>query len=62
VFPVSLRDETIALSVDLSETLQALPVVAVEYVYIVPEKLDEAKRWLQANRPRLIQPSSEAPQ
>jgi HD superfamily phosphohydrolase len=62
VFPVSLRDETIALSVDLSDTLQALPVVAIEYVYIVPERLDEARRWLEANRKALIQPKSEAPQ
>jgi len=47
--------------VAVSETLQHLPVVAVEFVFIVPEKLKQAEEWLRANRPSLMQPVTETP-
>jgi uncharacterized protein len=59
IFPVSSKDGRIASSVELSETLERLPVVAVEYVFIEPSKLNEAKRWLGQNRHELIQPTKE---
>jgi HD superfamily phosphohydrolase len=61
VFPVLMKDGRIASSVALSETLQRLPVVAVDYVFIVPERLKEAEPWLRTNRPKLIEPQAETP-
>jgi HD superfamily phosphohydrolase len=60
VFPVLLKDGRIASSVALSETLQHLPVVAVDFVFVLPEKLSQATGWLRTNRPNLIQPKTEA--
>ncbi len=59
VFPVLLKDRRIASAVELSETLQHLPIVAVDYVFIDPSKLDQARPWLEANRQILIQPKEE---
>jgi HD superfamily phosphohydrolase len=59
VFPVLTGDGRIASSVRLSEVLQRLPVVSVDYVFVNPDRLTEAKSWLDANRARLIQPTGE---
>ena len=34
----------------LSEVLQHLPVIAVDFVFINSDTLEEATAWLQANR------------
>ncbi len=41
------------------EVLQHLPVVAVDYVFINPDLLNDATAWLQANREQLIQAPQE---
>jgi uncharacterized protein len=61
IFPVRMKDERIAWSVELSETLQHLPVVAVDYVFVAPDRLGPAKQWLEKNRAAVIQPGTEAP-
>jgi len=61
IFPVLMKDGRITSSLDLSETLQHLPVVAVDYVFVVPDKLRKAKEWLQKSREQIIQPKSETP-
>jgi HD superfamily phosphohydrolase len=61
VFPVHLKDDRIIYSIDVLETLQHLPVVVVDFVFIVPEKIKEAEQWLRSNRSRLIQPKTETP-
>jgi HD superfamily phosphohydrolase len=59
VFPVLLRDGRIASSEKLSEVLQHLPVVAVDYVFIRADLLKDATHWLTANRDQLIQAPKE---
>jgi HD superfamily phosphohydrolase len=58
-FPVQTKDGRIVSSLELSEPLKNLPVVALDYVFIRPEKWDDANRWLQANRAAVIQPRGE---
>ena len=58
-FPVQTRDGRIVPSIFISDPLKSLPVSAIDYVFIVPEKLDEAKSWLDENRAEIIQPKAE---
>jgi hypothetical protein len=55
-FPVLLKDGRTASSVQHSETLGHLPVVAGDYVFIVPELWQQADAWLQENRSKVIAP------
>ena len=57
-FPVWTRSG-VASSADLSEILQRLPVVALDYVFVSREKKTEAERWLKENRDRLLTPQRE---
>jgi HD superfamily phosphohydrolase len=59
VFPVLTDEGRIASSVELSETLQRLPLVDVDYVFVHADQLETAEHWLNANRERLIQPTGE---
>ncbi|MGP0067082.1 MAG: HD domain-containing protein [Isosphaeraceae bacterium] len=59
VFPVLLRDGRIASAEKLSEVLQHLPVVAVDYVFIRADLLKDANPWLTVNRDQLIQARKE---
>jgi HD superfamily phosphohydrolase len=59
LFPVLCKDGRVATANQLSEVLQHLPVVAVDFVFINPDSLKEATAWLQANREQIIQPSQE---
>lgn len=54
-FPVLLRDGRIGIAEEHSEVLQHLPVVAIDYLYILPELLNDAVNWLHSERERLIQ-------
>ena len=38
----------------LSEVLQHLPVLTVDFVFIRPDLLENATAWLQANREQII--------
>jgi HD superfamily phosphohydrolase len=57
-FPV-LIGERVVSSIALSETLRKLPVAAVDYVFVSPEKHPAAKKWLDARLRTLIQPEIE---
>lgn len=46
-FPVLSRDGRIQNSLALSETLQKVPVFAVDLIFVDPELRDEASRWVQ---------------
>jgi len=59
LFPVLCKDGRVVTANQLSEVLQHLPVVAVDFVFIKPELLKEATAWLQANREQIIQPPKE---
>ncbi len=54
-FPVlSAIDGRIVSSLSLSETLNRLPTVAVDYVFIAPELQKKAKEWLNRERNDII--------
>jgi len=53
-FPVLGRDGRIASSLQMSETLARVPVVAEDYVFIRSEIRRDAERWLEENRDSVI--------
>ena len=53
-FPVLTRDGRIVSSMEISEALNNLPLIAVDYVFIAPEHKKDAEAWLQKNRERII--------
>ena len=59
-FPVRLRDDTVVSSLAISETLNGLPVVSMDYVYAERSRYDRASKWLQAHREEVIRPQKEA--
>ena len=59
LFPVLCKDGRVVTADQLSEVLQHLPVVAVDFVFINPDLLNDATAWLQANREQLIQAPQE---
>jgi HD superfamily phosphohydrolase len=58
-FPVLCKDGRVVTANQLSDVLQHLPLVAVDFVFINPDLLKEATAWLQANREQIIQPPKE---
>ncbi|MDG6250259.1 HD domain-containing protein [Methanocalculus sp.] len=54
-FPVLENDNRVVSSLRKSETLQRLPEIALETVYIHPEKYDEAVTWLEKEREQIIE-------
>lgn len=58
-FPVRSGDGRIVSSLDLSETLNNVPVAKVDYVFISPPIRNEANRWLAINRATIIAPTEE---
>ena len=54
-FPVLWRDGTPVSSIALSKTLQAIPVVAIDYVFVSREKQHEAEKWLAENKANIIE-------
>ncbi len=53
-FPVLGRDGRIQSSLAMSETLKKVPTFAVDSVYVDPDRREEARKWLEANRDRII--------
>ena len=58
-FPVRMHDDKVVSSLDISDVLGQVPVVSVDYVYAMPEIVEDAKKWLDAQKDRLIAPSRE---
>ena len=59
-FPVRLRDGQIVSSLAISETLNKLPVVSVDYVFAERGLHSKANKWLRQCRENIIQPKEEA--
>lgn len=55
VFPVMERDGRIASSIAVSDVLTRLPVVAYDYVLVLPEIRSEAEEWLRKNRDDILE-------
>lgn len=53
-FPVLARDGRIFSSLTKSETLEKVPLVAVDYVYISPKCRKRAEKWRDKNLTRII--------
>lgn len=53
-FPVLTRDGRIVSSLSESDTLERVPVVAIDYVYISPRCRKQAVAWLDKNRRKII--------
>lgn len=53
-FPVLMDDERVVSSVSLSSTLLHLPLLAVDFVFVAPGLRDEAVKWLEKNRAKII--------
>jgi len=60
-FPVLLRDGSTCSSLSLSQALANIPVVSVDFVFVDPEKLDDAYTWLKTDRKNVIAPKGEEP-
>ena len=59
-FPVRLRDDDVVSSLAVSETLNHLPVVSMDYVYAERSRYEQARRWVHQNREQVIRPQEEA--
>lgn len=59
LFPVHCKDGSVVTADKLSEVLQHLPMVVVDFVFIEPDLLKEATAWLQASREQIIQAPTE---
>lgn len=58
-FPVLTHDGRIVSCLALSDTLNRVPIVAVDYVFINPDRLADAERWLKQNLAAIIAPKAE---
>jgi len=53
-FPVFSRDGRIQNSLSMSETLQKVPVFAIDLIFVQPELRDVAGKWVDENRDTII--------
>ncbi len=54
IFPVIERDDRISSCVSKSKALEHIPVGSADYVFIEPERRDEARDWLKRSREEII--------
>jgi HD superfamily phosphohydrolase len=59
-FPVRERDGASVSSLALSDVLKRLPASRDEYVFVAPELREEAKKWIENKRERIIEAAIEA--
>jgi hypothetical protein len=53
-FPVLRREDDIVSSWDLSQTLQHIPPAVIDFVFVDPERREEAAAWLAKNHTEII--------
>jgi HD superfamily phosphohydrolase len=53
-FPVVMRDGSIVSSMAVSTVLISLPLVWIDYLFIEPGKLADAKKWLALNKSEIL--------
>ena len=58
-FPVLQRNGRVESAHALSDVLPILPQLAYDYVFIRPDLKERADKWLEENRPRILQPVRE---
>ena len=58
-FPVKLRDDNVVSSLAVSDALNRLPVVSIDYVYVERSRHNRANKWLESHREEVIRPQGE---
>jgi HD superfamily phosphohydrolase len=58
-FPVYNDDGRTVSALSISDVLKNLPIVAVDFIYINPERRSAAEEWLKENREHIIRPRIE---
>ena len=58
-FPVRMRDGEIVPALAVSETLNQVPVVSIDYVFADRSRFRQAKDWLEKHRSEVIVPKEE---
>lgn len=53
-FPILSKDDRIVSSLNLSKVLKDIPHAGIDFVFIDPQKRDEAKNWLKDNREGIL--------
>ena len=53
-FPVRRRDAEVVSSLSISEILNNVPVIAVDWVFSERQVLDKVKEWLDSNKAKTI--------
>jgi len=58
-FPVKLRDGQIVSSLAVSDTLNRVPVVSIDYVFAERSVISKASEWLKRHRADIVKPREE---
>ncbi|HOP77384.1 MAG: HD domain-containing protein [Thermogutta sp.] len=58
-FPVKMRDGRIVSSLAISQALNTIPVVSVDYVFAERAVFNEAEKYLRQHRDKIIRPKKE---
>lgn len=53
-FPVCLSDGSVVAAQSLSEILQSLPAASFDFVFVRPDIVDVARKWLRKNKARFL--------
>lgn len=53
-FPVLMNDNRIVSSLEMSDALRNMPVVAIDHVFVSTERRKEAEKWLSENRDTIV--------
>ena len=56
-FPVLMPDDRVVSSLQVSEVLNHIPPTVVGFVFVHPDKIEEARTWLEKNREEIIRES-----
>jgi uncharacterized protein len=54
-----MRNEEVVSSLAISETLNKVPVVSIDYVFADRAMIADAKKWLNKSKERIIRPREE---
>lgn len=58
-FPVISKDGRVLQSIELSDTLKEVPIVATDFVFIESSLVEDARKWLNDNREQILKPQQE---
>jgi hypothetical protein len=59
-FPVQSKDGRIVQADQMSTVLKNLPLVSIDFIYIMPDLVNQASEWIKKERKTLIHPPQES--